>query len=64
MVLTACYGRLTLRVMFEALKRTIMITSMVMMIVVGGVMFASVFIVIGGDELIGHGGSGSRDANL
>ncbi len=53
-VLTACYGRLTLRVLFEALKRTIMINSMVMMIVVGGVMFASVFIVIGGDELIGQ----------
>ncbi len=40
--------------MFEALKRTNMINSMVMMIVVGGVMFASVFIVIGGDELIGQ----------
>jgi hypothetical protein len=53
-VLTALYGRLTPSVLFQALKRTIMITSMVMMIVVGGVMFASVFIVIGGDELIGQ----------
>jgi len=52
--LTAAYGRLTPKVMFEALRRTIMINSMVMLIVVGGVMFASVFIVNGGDELIGH----------
>jgi tripartite ATP-independent transporter DctM subunit len=53
-VLTAAYGRLTPRVLYEALKRTIMINSMVMLIVVGGVMFASVFIVSGGDELIGQ----------
>ncbi len=53
-VLTACYGRLTPSVLFEALKRTIVINSMVMMIVAGGVMFASVFIVSGGDELIGQ----------
>ena len=53
-VLTACYGRLTPSVLFEALKRTILINSMVMMIVAGGVMFASVFIVSGGDELIGQ----------
>ena len=53
-VLTACYGRLTLSVLFGALKRTIMINTMVMLIVVGGVMFASVFIVNGGDELIGQ----------
>ena len=53
-LLTACYGRLTPSVLFQALKRTIMINSMVMLIVVGGVMFASVFIVNGGDELIAH----------
>ena len=51
-VLTACYGRLTLKVLYEALKRTILINSMVMLIVVGGKMFASIFIVNGGDELV------------
>ena len=38
--------------MIEALSQTIKITAMVMMIVVGGVLFASVFIIHGGDDLV------------
>lgn len=51
-VLAVCYGRFTLRVLYEAMIRTIKVTSMVMMIVVGGTMFASVFILVGGDSLV------------
>lgn len=51
-VLTVCYGRFTWRVLYEAMLRTVKVTSMVMMIVIGGVMFASVFILAGGDTLV------------
>jgi len=50
--LTIAYGAFTWRVMIEALRRTVRITSMVMMIVVGGIMFASIFIVVGGDTMV------------
>ncbi len=53
-LLTVGYGRFSLSVLRGALRRTITITSMVMLIVVGGVMFASVFIVNGGDGVVGH----------
>ena len=51
-VLALCYGRFTWRVLYEAMIRTIKVTSMVMMIVLGGTMFASVFILVGGDSLV------------
>ena len=51
--LTVAYGEMTLKVLIDALRRTIKITAMVMLIVVGGIMFTSVFIVNGGDTLIG-----------
>ena len=51
-ILSLVYRTLTWRLLYEAIVRTIKVTSMVMMIVLGGVMFASVFIVVGGDSLV------------
>lgn len=50
--LSIAYKQFSLRVLIEALTQTVKITSMVMMIVVGGVLFASVFIIHGGDDLV------------
>ncbi len=51
-LLSALYGRFSMTMLKEALAQTVRVTSMVMLIVVGGVLFASVFIVQGGDELV------------
>ena len=51
-LLTIAYGRFTWQVLYEAILRTIKVTSMVMMIVIGGVMFSGVFILSGGDTLV------------
>ena len=50
--LSIAYRQFSWKVLLEALTQTIKITAMVMMIVVGGVLFASVFIIHGGDELV------------
>ena len=50
--LSIAYGQFSFKVLKEALTQTVKITAMVMMIVVGGVLFASVFIIHGGDDLV------------
>lgn len=52
LLLTALYGRLTWPVFADAVKRTLLINCMIMLIVVGGTMFASVFRVQGGEKLV------------
>ena len=51
-VLTIMYGRLTWRVLIETLKRTLLINTMLMMIVVSGTMFSNIFQVHGGNRLV------------
>lgn len=51
-ILTIAYGSFSLPVLIDALTRTAKISSMVMLIVLGGIMFASVFIVNGGDSMV------------
>ncbi len=51
-LLSILYGEFSFSMLTAALTRTIKVTSMVMLIVVGGVLFASVFIIHGGDELV------------
>lgn len=51
-ILALAYRQFSFKVLIEALRQTVKITAMVMMIVLGGIMFASVFIVHGGDELV------------
>lgn len=51
-VLAICYGGFSVPVLIDALRRTIKITSMVMFIVAGGIMFSSIFIVNGGDTMV------------
>ncbi|WP_424987060.1 TRAP transporter large permease [Microbulbifer sp. S227A] len=51
-LLTIFYREFNLRVLRESLAKTLTVTAMVMMIVVGGTMFSSVFLVIGGGTLI------------
>ena len=50
--LSIAYKQFSFRILQEALTQTVKITAMVMMIVVGGVLFASVFIIHGGDDLV------------
>ncbi|MCB1362903.1 MAG: TRAP transporter large permease subunit [Rhodobacteraceae bacterium] len=52
MLLTLLYREFSLKVLRESLTKTLTVTAMVMMIVVGGTMFSSVFLVIGGGSLI------------
>ena len=47
-ILAFVYGRLTLAVLKSALFRTLMITAMILLIVLGGSMFAGVFFATGG----------------
>ena len=51
-VLTIMYRRLTWRVLIETLKRTLLINTMLMMIVVSGTMFSNIFQVHGGNRLV------------
>ena len=51
-LLSILYGEFSFRMLAGALTQTIKVTSMVMLIVVGGILFASVFIIQGGDELV------------
>jgi tripartite ATP-independent transporter DctM subunit len=51
-LLTAAYGRLSWPVVTDTLRRTILINCMIMLIVVGGTMFSSVFRVLGGEKLV------------
>tara|TARA_B100000686_G_scaffold349562_1_gene443247 strand:- start:232 stop:1554 length:1323 start_codon:yes stop_codon:yes gene_type:complete len=51
-ILSIAYKQFSWQVLKEALKQTVKITSMVMLIVIGGIFFASVFIVHGGDDLV------------
>ncbi|MBM3597490.1 MAG: TRAP transporter large permease subunit [Alphaproteobacteria bacterium] len=51
-LLTAAYGRLSWPVITDTLRRTILINCMIMLIVVGGTMFTSVFRVLGGERLV------------
>jgi tripartite ATP-independent transporter DctM subunit len=52
LVLTALYGRLTWPVVKDALYRTLLINAMILLIVVGGSMFASVFRLHGGERFV------------
>jgi tripartite ATP-independent transporter DctM subunit len=51
-VLAAAYRRLSADLIFEALTKTVTITAMIMLIVLGGTMFSSVFYVHGGGKLV------------
>jgi tripartite ATP-independent transporter DctM subunit len=51
-LLTVIYGRFSWGLLGAALKVSIMLTSMILLIVVGGVMFTSIFILMGGSDLV------------
>lgn len=51
-LLTAFYRELSLELLWSSMRKTMTISAMVMMIVVGGTMFSSVFLVGGGNSLI------------
>ena len=52
LVLTIAYGRFSWQVVLESLKVTVQLTSMILLIVLGGVMFTSIFILMGGGKMI------------
>ncbi len=51
-ILTLCYGNFSWPVMCEAMVRTLVITAMILTIVLGGTMFASVFLASGGFDAV------------
>ena len=50
--LVYCYGKMSIEVLKEILTKSIKINAMVMFSVAGGIMFSSIFLVNGGNELI------------
>lgn len=52
MILAASYGRLSLGVIKDACQQTLSITAMIMMIAIGASFFSTVFVALGGDEVI------------
>lgn len=53
-LLAAAYGRLSFTLMKEACIQTLQITSMILMIAVAAAFFSTVFVAIGGDEVISN----------
>jgi tripartite ATP-independent transporter DctM subunit len=51
LILTAAYGKLTLKALKEAVLQTLKISSMMMMILAGGFMFSGVFLGMGGGAI-------------
>lgn len=51
-LLTMFYGRFTWKLLFEALRTTLTINAMIMMIVLGGTMFTSIFLTTGGARMV------------
>ena len=51
-VLAACYGQLTYATLKDACIQTLTITSMILMIAIGAAFFSSVFVALGGDDVI------------
>ena len=52
MVLAASYGKLNVGVVKDACQQTLSITAMIMMIAIGATFFSTVFVALGGDEVI------------
>lgn len=52
MVLAACHGQLNFKILKNAGYETLNITSMIMMIAVGASFFSTVFVTLGGDDVI------------
>ncbi|WP_028579612.1 TRAP transporter large permease [Desulfogranum japonicum] len=52
MLLAASYGKLNFSVVKEACQQTLTITAMIMMIAIGASFFSTVFVTLGGDEVI------------
>ena len=51
-LLTMFYGRFTWKLLFDALRTTLTINAMIMMIVLGGTMFTSIFLTTGGARMV------------
>ncbi|MEM7696339.1 MAG: TRAP transporter large permease subunit [Pseudomonadota bacterium] len=52
LILTIAYGRFTFKVLFDTLRRTLLINCMIMLIVAGGNMFAGIFRLHQGNALV------------
>ncbi|MCE8009401.1 TRAP transporter large permease subunit [Aestuariivita sp.] len=51
-LLTIAYGRFTWSSFFDALRQTLIVNSMILMIVVGGTIFSGTFRIHGGNEMV------------
>jgi len=52
LILAVVYRQLNMQVLYEALKRTVTVSAMVIFIIAGGTMFSSVFLLNGGNTLV------------
>jgi tripartite ATP-independent transporter DctM subunit len=52
LILTLAYGEFSWRILYEVVRKSVSISAMVMLIVVGGAMFSGVFLVNGGRVLV------------
>ena len=52
LVLAAAYRRLTVGIVIDACRSTLRITSMILMIAVGASFFSTIFVALGGDEVM------------
>jgi len=53
-LLAACYGRLNVKLIRDASIQTLSITSMIMLIAVGASFFSTVFVALGGDDVVSN----------
>jgi tripartite ATP-independent transporter DctM subunit len=51
-LLTACYGRLTPRLLIEALNKTVLLNAAILIILAAGTLFSAIFILNGGRALV------------
>ena len=63
LILSAAYGRLSVKMLGSALLATVQLSSMILLIVIGGTMFTSIFVLHGGGQMVadmvGLGGNGT-----
>ncbi len=50
--LTVLYGNFNLTLLFDVLRRTVAINAMIMLVVIGGTLFTSIFLINGGSSLV------------
>ncbi|MFW5678694.1 MAG: TRAP transporter large permease [Pseudomonadota bacterium] len=51
-LLTIVYGNFSAKLLFEVLRRSVIINAMIMLVVIGGTLFTSIFLINGGSRMV------------